>query len=134
VHGRNREREGNLKLECGWCAHCREANKVILNWQRPLWDRDQELTKRSDRDEPMWVVIHMCMEATLGICLYSYLYLKLAKTLCLSYYHFMFSLQQNQRPRGRNRHCPKAGGEGGAGSGRWPKQCLNMWVNLKTTK
>jgi hypothetical protein len=32
----------------------------------------------------MWVVIHMCMEATLGFSLYSYLYLKLAKTLCLS--------------------------------------------------
>jgi hypothetical protein len=42
--------------------------------------------KRSGRDEPMWVVIHMCMEAMLGICLYSYPYLKLAKTLCLSYY------------------------------------------------
>jgi hypothetical protein len=37
--------------------------------------------KRSGRDEPMWVVIHMCMEAMLGISLYSYLYLKLAKML-----------------------------------------------------
>jgi hypothetical protein len=33
----------------------------------------------------MWVVIHMCMEAMLGISLYSYPYAKLAKTLCLSY-------------------------------------------------
>jgi hypothetical protein len=31
LHGRNREREGNLKLECGLCAYCRGANKVILD-------------------------------------------------------------------------------------------------------
>jgi hypothetical protein len=35
--------------------------------------------KRAGRDEPMWVVIHKCMESTLGMFLYSYLYLKLAK-------------------------------------------------------
>jgi hypothetical protein len=46
--------------------------------------------KRSGRDEPMWVVIHMCMEAMLGISMYSYLYLKLAKMLCISYYHLCF--------------------------------------------
>jgi hypothetical protein len=33
--------------------------------------------KRSGRDEPMSVEIHMCMETTQGISLYSYLYLKL---------------------------------------------------------
>jgi hypothetical protein len=41
--------------------------------------------KRSGRDESTRVVIHLCMEAMLGISLYSYLYLKPAKTLCLSY-------------------------------------------------
>jgi hypothetical protein len=46
--------------------------------------RDQELVKRSGRDEPMWLAKHMCME-TLGISLYSCLYLKLVKMLCLSY-------------------------------------------------
>jgi hypothetical protein len=30
----------------------------------------------------MWVVIYMCMEAMFGISLYSYLYPKLAKTIC----------------------------------------------------
>jgi hypothetical protein len=29
-------REENQKLECGWYTHCRGANTVILNWQRPL--------------------------------------------------------------------------------------------------
>jgi hypothetical protein len=28
VYGRNREREGNLKLECGQCAHCTGVNIV----------------------------------------------------------------------------------------------------------
>jgi hypothetical protein len=46
--------------------------------------------KRAGRDEPIWVVIHMCMEAMLGISLYSYLYLKLSKILCLSYYLLCF--------------------------------------------
>jgi hypothetical protein len=50
--------------------------------------------KRSGRDESMWVVIHVCMEATLGISLYSYLYLKLAKTLCLFHYLLCFSHQK----------------------------------------
>jgi hypothetical protein len=41
----------------------------------------------------MWVAIHMCMEAMLGISLHSYPYLKLAKTLCLSYslLYFLFN-------------------------------------------
>jgi hypothetical protein len=57
------------------------VNKVILNWQRPLWEGDQEVAKRSDREEPMRTAIHRCMKAMLGIFLYSYLYLKLAKIL-----------------------------------------------------
>jgi hypothetical protein len=46
--------------------------------------------KKSGRDELMWVVIHMCMEAMLRISLYSYLYLKVAKTIRLSYYLLYF--------------------------------------------
>jgi hypothetical protein len=46
--------------------------------------------KRTDRDETMWITIHKCMEATLEISLYSYLYLKLAKTLSLSHYLLCF--------------------------------------------
>jgi hypothetical protein len=34
------EEEGNLKLEWGWCTHCRGGNIVNLNWQRPLWEGD----------------------------------------------------------------------------------------------
>jgi hypothetical protein len=66
--------------------------------------------KRSGRDEPMWVAIYKCMEATLGIPVYSYLYLKLAKTLSFLL-SLMFSLQQNQR-RGQNRLCLETGRNG----------------------
>jgi hypothetical protein len=65
-------------------------NKVILNWQRPLWEGDQEVVKKSGRNEPMWVAIYKCMEAMLGILLYRYLHPKLAKMLCLSYYLLCF--------------------------------------------
>jgi hypothetical protein len=57
----------------------------------------------SDRDEQIWVVICMCMEATQRISLYSYLHLKLAKTL-LYLLSYKFFLQQNQRTRGWNRY------------------------------
>jgi hypothetical protein len=43
-----------------WVSYYRGMNKVILNWQRPLWEGDQEVLKRSGNDEPMWVVIHKC--------------------------------------------------------------------------
>jgi hypothetical protein len=42
---------------------------------------DQEVVKRCGRGEPIWVVIHMCMEAMLEIFLYIYFYLTLAKTI-----------------------------------------------------
>jgi hypothetical protein len=45
---------------------------------------------RSSRDEPMWIAIYMHIETMLVISLYSYLYLKLAKMLCLSYYLLCF--------------------------------------------
>jgi hypothetical protein len=57
-------------------------------------ERDEEVEKRSGRVEPMWVVIHMCIEKTQGISLYSYLYLKLTKTPCL-FLFLMFYLLQN---------------------------------------
>jgi hypothetical protein len=43
------------------------------------------VVKRFGRNEPMWVAIYTCREARLRISPYSYLYLKLAKTLCPYY-------------------------------------------------
>jgi hypothetical protein len=123
THWRNRERKGNLKLECGSCAPCWVANKIILNLQRPLWVGGQEVMKRCGRNEPMWIAIHKCMEAMLGISLYSYLYPKLTKTICLSYY-LLFFLQWNRR-RGQNRFWLEVGGVRWD-RGRWHKQCTHM--------
>jgi hypothetical protein len=57
--------------------------------------------KRSGGDKSMWVAIHMCMEATLGISLYSYPYLKLAKMLFLSYYLLCLLLKKIREQAGR---------------------------------
>jgi hypothetical protein len=85
-----------------------------LKLAKPLWEGDEELMKRSSRDEPMWVVTHMCMETTQGISPCSYLHLKLAKMLF--FLSYMFFLQQNQRTRGQNRFYPEVGwGEEGGG-------------------
>jgi hypothetical protein len=88
--------------------------------------RGQKVVKRSGRDEPMWVVIHKCMEATLAISLYSYLYLKLAKPVCLSYYFlcFLFNIIEEE------------GGTGSArkGRGRWHKQCIQHVSKYKNYK
>jgi uncharacterized membrane protein len=58
--------------------------------------------KRSAGDEPMWVAIHKCIEATLEISLYSYL--KLGKTLFFFFLSYIFSFQEN-RTREQNRFC-----------------------------
>jgi hypothetical protein len=47
--------------------------------------------KRSGGDEPIWALIHMCMETTLGISLYSYLYLKPAKSYVFLIISYIFS-------------------------------------------
>jgi hypothetical protein len=98
------------------------VNEVILNWQRPLWEGDQEVVKRSGTDKPMWVVIHKCIKAMLGICLYSCLYLKLAKTKCLSYYLPWFLFNKIGEQECGTGSAPKLGREGG----RWQKQCIHM--------
>jgi hypothetical protein len=49
----------------------------------------------------MWVAIHKCMEAKLGISLYSYLYPKLAKIICLSYYLLCFPFYKIREQEGR---------------------------------
>jgi hypothetical protein len=108
VHQRDREREDNLKFECGRCAYCRGVNIVILNWLRPLLEGDQEVVKRSGRDEPVWVVIHKCMEATLGLSLYSYLF-QSSKNAISFLLSLMFSLQQSWRKSEQNRFCIEAG-------------------------
>jgi hypothetical protein len=63
--------------------------------------------KRSGRNEAMCSAIHKYREAALGISLYSYLYLKLAKMLFFLL-SLKLSLQQNWRTREKNRFCLEA--------------------------
>jgi hypothetical protein len=65
--------------------------------------------KRTGRDEPLGVVIHICMERQ-GHSLCSYLYLKLAKMSCFSYFKFFFYKIREQEDR-----TGSALGEGGTG-------------------
>jgi hypothetical protein len=74
-------------------------NIVILNWQRPLWEGDQEVVNRSGRDEPIWAAIHMCMEAVLGISLYNYLYLKLVECYVFLIISYVFSSTKLENKR-----------------------------------
>jgi hypothetical protein len=75
------------------------VNIVILNCQRSLWEGEQEVVKRSGRDEPMWIAIHMCMETTLRISMYSYLYLKLAKCDVFLFISYVFSSTKSEKRR-----------------------------------
>jgi hypothetical protein len=73
--------------------------------------RGPEVVKRSGRDEPIRVVIYMCKEAMLGISLYSFHYLKLAKTLCVSCYLLCF-LFNKIGEKGQTGSAWKQGGVG----------------------
>jgi hypothetical protein len=95
------------------------------------WAGDREVVKRSGRDESIRVVIHLCMEAILGISLHSCLYLKIAKILCLSCYCLciLFNTIGEEGKTGSSWKREGMRGEGGCrggGGGReekWPKQC-----------
>jgi hypothetical protein len=55
--------------------------------------------KRSGRNEPKWVAIHMYMEAMLGISLYSYLHLKLQKRYVFLIFSYVFSSTKSENRR-----------------------------------
>jgi hypothetical protein len=75
------------------------------------------------------------MKAMLGISLYSYTYLKLAKTLCISYYYLYLIFKKigeesrtdsaGSEVEGRQRRGQGRGWEAGSGE-KWPKQCMHI--------
>jgi hypothetical protein len=73
-------------------------NTVILNWPRSLWEGDYGVVKKIGRNEPIGVEIHVCMETTQEISLYSYLS-QSSKTPCFSYYHLCFFLYEIREQR-----------------------------------
>jgi hypothetical protein len=119
------------KFESVWCAHCREANTVTLKGQRSIWKGDEEVVKRSGYDESLWDVIYLCTEAMLGISLYSFLYLKLVKTPCLSHYCICI-LFNKTRAKGRTGCASKwvGWGEEGRGGGQRGEMAQTMYVHM----
>jgi hypothetical protein len=65
--------------------------------------------KRSGKDDPIWVVIHICMEETHRIYLCSYLHLKLGKTLCFSFYPICFFLNKIREKEGGSGSAQRLG-------------------------
>jgi hypothetical protein len=55
------------------CLDFKEASIFFPEWLKQ-WEGDQEIFKSSGKGESTWVVTHVCMEAMVGISLYSYLY------------------------------------------------------------
>jgi hypothetical protein len=86
--------------------------------------------KRFDRDESVWVVIHMYMEAMLGIPLYSYPYVKLAKCYAFLIIAYVFSSTKLEKRADQDLPGNEVGREekdeaGGKGE-RWLKQCMHI--------
>jgi hypothetical protein len=77
----------------------------------------------SGRNKTMRVAIHKCMEAMLGISLYSYLYSKLAKMICLPYYHLCLFFNKIRE-------------EGGTGSSQkwWEEVAQTMYTYISICK
>jgi hypothetical protein len=69
----------------------------------------------------------MHMEATLGISLYSYLYLKLAKMLCLSYYLLCFLFKKKLENKRAEQVLP--GSERVVGGGRGRDGPNNVYIH-----
>jgi hypothetical protein len=67
------------------------------------------------------------MEAMLRISGYSYLYVKLAQMLCLSFYLLCFFFNKIGEERRTGYAYSKVGGEDErAGGERWSKQCIHI--------
>jgi hypothetical protein len=82
--------------------------------------------KRSGRDEPMWVAVHKYIEVKLGIFLKNYLYLKLEKTLGLSYCLLSFLLNKISKQEGGMGSAWKQGEEVGQGGRGRPKMYTHV--------
>jgi hypothetical protein len=72
--------------------------------------RGPGIVKRTGRDEPMWVAIHTCMVAMLGISLYICLYLKLKK--CYAFLIILFFSSTKSENKRAEQVVPRSGGWG----------------------
>jgi hypothetical protein len=79
----------------------------------------------------MWVAIHKSMEAMLGISLYSYLCLKQAKTLCLSYSLLCFLFNKIRKQEGGTGSAQK---QEAKGAGRGGGLLQTIYTHVRTCK
>jgi hypothetical protein len=91
--------------------------------------------KGSGRDDSIQVVIYMCMEAMLGMSLYSYLYLKLAKIVHLSYYCLclLFNKIGEEGRTGsawKRRDWRGEGGSKGGGGGQGGEMAQTVYAHM----
>jgi hypothetical protein len=77
--------------------------------------------KKSGRDEPIWVIIHKCMETTQGISLYNYLCLKLAKCHVFLIIFYVFSSTKLENKKAEQ--VLMGGGVGGAPNNVYTCKC-----------
>jgi hypothetical protein len=96
------------------------VNKVIFIWQRPLWEGNQEVVKRSGRDEPMWVATYKCMEATRNLSVELSLSQTSKKATSFLLSHVFSSRKLDNK---RTEQVLPGSGEGVWG---WHKQCIHM--------
>jgi hypothetical protein len=82
---------------------------------RSSWEGDQEVMKRSGRDESIRVVINLCMEAMLGISLYSYPYFNLRKHFVFLIIAYVFSSTKLKKREEQVLPGSEVGGEGAEG-------------------
>jgi hypothetical protein len=66
--------------------------------------------KRTGRDEPIWVVVHICIETIQENSMCIYLYLKLAKTVCFSFYLLCFISIKSENKRAEQGRFALVGG------------------------
>jgi hypothetical protein len=88
--------------------------------------------KRSGRDESILAVIHLCMEAMLGICLYSCSYLKLAKMPVFHIIAYVFSSTKLEKRAEQVLSGSEGGGrkrERGGGQGSKMAQTMSAHMN-----
>jgi hypothetical protein len=111
----NGDRQETQNLKVFDCPHYRGTNTVTLKPQRSVWEGDREVLKRPGRDESTWVVMHLHMQAMLGISHIAIL-ISTSKNVMPFLLLLLSSPQQNWR-KGQNRfflELREVGGEGGS--------------------
>jgi hypothetical protein len=108
------------------------ANTVTLKRQRSICEGDQEVVKRSGKDESIRFVVHLCME-TMQKSLCIAIFMSTRKNALSFLLLLMPSLQQNWR-KGQSSSAWKQGSEGemeGVWSRveKWPKQCIHIGIS-----